>query len=188
LLGSRLARAGRQLAGLGVLALLWMIACETALTVLGRVNYLTETKHFAEIPRREMRPGETIYAYQTYLRGLPFYLRRTVGLISPHSDDLRFGRLYGHDPDTFPDEASFLRAVSGDRRAFVVVRHEDLLPLQKLAARPLYILARSESNDLVSNRLGEEQSRDLAALLDRTGFDLDAALAGAARAAPGAAI
>ncbi|HYS03853.1 MAG TPA: glycosyltransferase family 39 protein [Candidatus Dormibacteraeota bacterium] len=188
LLGSRLARAGRQLAGLGVLALLWMIACETALTVVGRVNYLNETKHFAEIARREMRPGETIYAYQTYLRGLPFYLRRTVGLISPHSDDLRFGRLYGHDPDTFPDEASFLGEVSGDRRTFVVVRRDDLQALQKLAARPLYILARSQSNDLVSNRLGAERSRDLAALLNRTGFDLDAALASAARSVPGATL
>src|SRR5439155_16542662 len=120
--GCRLARAGRQLAGVAAVAFLWMVACETALTVVGRVNFFNETKHFATVARREMRSGDAIFSYQCYLRGLPFYLRRTVGLISPHSDDLRFGRLYGHDPDTFPDEASFLRAVSGDRRAFVVVR------------------------------------------------------------------
>ncbi len=188
LLGSRLARGGRQLAGLAALAFLWMVACETALTVVGRVNFFNETKYFAAVVRREMRPGETLYAYQCYLRGLPFYLRRTVGLISPHSDDLRFGRLYGHDPETFPDEASFLQAVSGDRRTFVVVRREDLQSLQRLAARPLYILARSESNELVSNRLGVERSRQLAALLHRTGFDLDAALASAARTVPGATL
>ena len=46
-LGSRLARAGRQVAGLAVLALLWMVACETALTVVGRVNFFNATKYFA---------------------------------------------------------------------------------------------------------------------------------------------
>jgi 4-amino-4-deoxy-L-arabinose transferase-like glycosyltransferase len=186
LLGSRLARAGRQLAGLALLAFLWMVGCETAITVVGRVNFFNETKYFAAVVRREIRPGETIYSYQCYLRGLPFYLRRTVGLISPHSDDLRFGQSSGHDPDTFPDEASLLQAVTGDRRTFVVVRREDLQALQKLASRPLYILARSESNELVSNRLGVERSRELAALLERTRFDFDAALTSAARAVPGA--
>jgi len=68
------------------------------------------------------------------------------------------------------------------------VRREDLQALQKLAARPLYILARSESNDLVSNRLAAERSRDLAALLNRTGFDFGAALASAARRVPGATL
>jgi hypothetical protein len=165
-----------------------MVACETALTAVGRVDFLNETRHFADIVRREMSPGDPVYSYQCYLRGLSFYLRRTVGLISPHSDDLRFGFANGHDPGTFPDEASFLKAVSGIDRVFVVVRISDLQTLQRLAARPLFILALSESNGLVSNRIGAARARELAALLGSTAFDLDAALAGAERAAPGATI
>ena len=68
------------------------------------------------------------------------------------------------------------------------MRRSDLQSLQRLASRPLYILARSEGDDLVSNRLGAERSRDLAALLNRTGFDLDGALASALRSVPGATL
>jgi 4-amino-4-deoxy-L-arabinose transferase-like glycosyltransferase len=186
--GAFLARRGRHLAGLAMAAVLWMAGCYAVLGVVGRVNFFNETKHFATILRQEMRRGEPVYAYQCYLRGLPFYLRETVGLVSPHSDDLKLGRLYGHDPGTFPDEASFLRVLGGDGRVFVVVRQEDLQPLQKRVGRPLYILARSSTYELLSNRLGADRERALRALLDATRFDLETALARAVRVVPGASI
>ena len=188
LAGSFLARRGAHVAGMAVAALLWMAACFAAITVIGRVNFFNETKHFAAILSRERRGGEPVFAYQCYLRGLPFYLRETVGLVSPHSDDLRFGREHGHDPDTFPDEASFLALFAGERRVFAVVRQEDLQALQNQVGRALYILARSQSHVLVSNRLGAERARTLLALLDSTGFDVQAALDRAIRAVPTATI
>ncbi len=187
-LGSFLLRRGRRAAGLVVAVFVWMAASAAALTAVSRVNFFNPTKHFAAIVREEARAGEQVFAYQCYLRGLPFYLQQTVGLVSPHSDDIRLGRVYGHDPDTFLDETSFLHALSGDRRVFAVARREDLTALQKLAARPLVILARSDSYELVSNRLGPERERALASVLDATGFDFAAALARAARAVPGAVI
>src|SRR2546427_34439 len=104
LAGAFLARRGAHLAGLAVAALLWMAACFAAIAVIGSVNFFNETKHFASVLSRERRSGEPVFAYQCYLRGLPFYLHETVGLVSPHSDDLRFGREHGHDPETFRDE------------------------------------------------------------------------------------
>jgi hypothetical protein len=188
LAGPFLVRRGRHLAGLAVAALLWMSACYVVLTVAGRVNFFNETKHFAAVLREERRAGEPVYLYGCYLRGLPFYLRATVGLISPHSDDLRLGREYGHDPDTFGDEASFLGLLEGQGRVFAVVRHDDLQPLQKRVGRSLFILARSESYELVSNRIGADRERALYDLLDSTAFDVRAALDRVARVAPGATI
>src|SRR5262249_18579942 len=104
------------------------------------------------------------------------------------SDDLRYGLENGHDPGAFPDEAALLGALSGTGRVFVVSRSSDLQTLQSRAGRPLYILAWSQSNTLVSNRLGPDRARDLAAVLSRAGFDLQAALAAVERDSPGAAI
>src|SRR5262245_27475794 len=188
LAGPFLVRRGRHVAGLAVAALLWMSACYAVLIVVGRVNFFNETKHFAAVLREERRAGEPVYLYRCYLRGLPFYLRSTVGLISPHSDDLRLGREYDHDADTFGDEASFFGLLGGAGRVFAVMRNDDLQTLQTRVGRPLFILARSESFELVSNSIGAERERALKDLLDSTAFDVRAALDRVARVAPGAAI
>jgi 4-amino-4-deoxy-L-arabinose transferase-like glycosyltransferase len=188
LLGHRLARRGRHLTGLAAAALLWMAACYALFMGIGRVNFLNETRNFASILRQERRGNEPVYAYQCYLRGLPFYLRETVGLVLPHSDDIRLGLESGHSPWTFPGEKAFLASLHGDTRMFVVVREEDLHALQVIAGRPLYILARSDQHDLVSNRLGDERGRELQALLGLAGVDLDAAIARAASMLPGSEV
>jgi len=186
--GSVAARRDRPFAGLGVAALVWMAGWFSALAFVGRLDYYNETKHFADVLRQEMRAGDLVFGYHSYLRGLPFYLRRTIGLVSPHSDDLRFGREYAHDPDTFQDEPPFLRLLTGDRRVFAVVRKGDLQALQQRIGRTLYILARSEAHELVTNRLAAERERTLLDLLHSTAFDVRSALDRAAQAVPGAAI
>jgi hypothetical protein len=71
---------------------------------------------------------------------------------------------------------------------FVVVRNEDLQALQGIARRPLYILARSDQHDLVSNRLGDGQRQELQALLGPAGVDLDASIVLAASLFPGSEV
>src|SRR6185295_2432792 len=88
----------------------------------------------------------------------------------------------------FGDEATFLDLLAGPGRIFAVVRHVDLQPLQKRVGRSLFILARSESYKLVSNRIGADREQALLAMLDSTGFDVRAALDRVARVAPGAII
>jgi len=188
LVGHRLARRGRHLTGLTAAALMWMAACYALFAGIGRVNFLNETRNFASILRQERRGNEPVYAYQCYLRGLPFYLRQTVGLVLPHSDDIRLGMESGHSPGTFPGEKAFLSSLRGDTRMFVVVREEDLQALQAIAGRPLYILARSDQHDLVSNRLGDERRRELQALLGPAGVDLNAAIHRAADMLPGSRV
>ena len=186
LLGYLLARRGHAVAALVTSSLLWMSACYAVFAVVGGIGFFNETKHFATVLRAERSAAEPVYAYRCYLRGLPFYLGETVGLVSPRSDDLRFGRITSHDPGTFLEETDLLASLQGDGRVFVVLRHGDLRALQGRAARPLYILARSEEHDLVSNRLGAQRGRELRALLDANGPDLEAALEQAARRVPGA--
>ena len=188
LLGHRLARRGRHLTGVAAAALLWMAACYALLMGIGRVNFLNETRNFASVLRQERRGDEAVFAYQCYLRGLPFYLRETVGLVLPHSDDIRLGMESRHDARAFPGEQAFLFSLHGDARIFVVVRHEDLLSLQQIAGRPLYILARSNQHDLVSNRLGDVNRREIQTLLASSRIDVDAAIARAAGLLPGAEV
>jgi 4-amino-4-deoxy-L-arabinose transferase-like glycosyltransferase len=188
LVGYRLARRGRHLTGLAAAALLWMAACYALLIGIGRVNFLNETRNFASVLRQERRGGESVYAYQCYLRGLPFYLRETVGLVLPHSDDIRLGMEYRHDSRSFPGEQAFLSSLHGDARIFVVVRDEDLRSLQQIARRPLYILARSNQHDLVSNQLGDGNRREIQALLGPSRIDVDAAIARAAGLLPGSEV
>src|SRR4029077_9474228 len=188
LLGHRLARRGRHLTGLAAIALLWMAACDALFVGYGRLNFLNETGYFASVVRQERRGNEAVYGYQCYLRGLPFYLRQTVGLVMPHSDDIRLAMESGRSSGTFPGETAFLSSLRGDARVFVVVREEDLQGLQVNVGRPLYILARSEHDALVSNRLDDERWRELQALLGPAGFDLDAAIVRAASLLPGSQV
>lgn len=188
LLGYLLARRGRHLAGLAAAACLWMAACLALFTVIGRVNFVNETGHFASVLRAERQRGERVCAYRCYLRGLPFYLHETVGLVSPHSDDIRLGWESSHDQATFPDEASLFASLRGDSRAFVVVRDKDLQALQRSTGWPLYILAQSDQYDLVSNRLGARRLRELQEVLGTLGLDLDSAIDRAARSVDGSEV
>jgi 4-amino-4-deoxy-L-arabinose transferase-like glycosyltransferase len=188
LVGHRLARRGRHLTGLTAAALMWMAACYALFVGISRVNFLNETRNFASVLGQERVGNEPIYAYQCYLRGLPFYLRETVGLVLPHSDDIRLGMESGRSPASFPGEKGFLSLLHGDARIFVVVREEDLQALQAIARRPLYILARSDQHDLISNRLGEGPRREIQALLGPAGVDLDSAIERAAGLLPGSEV
>jgi len=160
LLGHLLAGRGRHLAAVATTACLWMTACYAVFAVVGRIDYFNMTRRFASVVRAERLAAEPVYSYQCYLRGLPFYLGETVGLVSPHSDDLRLGRITRHDPRTFLEEAELLAALRGDRRVFVVLRRQELRALQSLAARPLFILAWSQGHVLVSNRPGARAGRE----------------------------
>ena len=111
-----------------------------------------------------------------------------MGLVLPHSDDIRLGMEYRHDSRSFPGEQAFLSSLHGDARIFVVVRHDDLLSLQQIARRPLYILARSNQHDLISNQLGDGNRREIQALLGPSRIDVDAAIARAAGLLPGSEV
>jgi len=185
LLGYALARHGRRVGALLATAFLWMAACYSIFAVIGRIGFLNNTRQFANVLRAEGFAAEPVYAYHCYLRGLPFYLDETVGLVSPHSDDLRLGRITRHDTGTFREEADLLASLQGPGRVFVVLRRGDVQELQRRVAQPLFILARSLEHDLVSNRLGAGASRTLRALLETGGIHLEADLERAARLVPG---
>ncbi len=186
--GYLLARRGRLVAAIGTLGFLWMIACYAVLAVVGRVNFLNETRHFAAVLGQERQGDERVYAYRCFLRGLPFYLRRPVGVVSYNSDELAIGREYGHDASSFLDEGRFLKRLRGKDRLFAVIRHGDLPGLQRTAGRPLFLLARSRYHDLITNRLGLLRQRQIATVLAIAPIDFAATLRRAAGLVPGGTI
>ncbi len=188
LLGSLLVARGRRQTGLLTACLLLMLSGFATLDVVGSIGYLNETRSFARTIRMESGGGERVYFYKCYLRGLPFYMGQTIGLVDPHADDLRLGRVIGHDADSFVEEPDFMVTLRGAARVFVVLRHEDLAPLQERLGSPLFVLNRSETLNLVSNRLGQPRARDLAETLKSTRFDVGAALDRLSSAVPDSSI
>jgi 4-amino-4-deoxy-L-arabinose transferase-like glycosyltransferase len=188
LAGYLLARRGRVVAAITTLGFLWMIACHAVLSVVGRVNFLNETRHFAAVLSLEREGDERVYAYRCFLRGLPFYLRQPVAVVSYNSDELAIGREYGHDAASFLDEGRFLKRLRHDERLFAVIRHGDLPDLQRTAGRPLFLLAQSRYHDLITNRLGLLRQRQIAAVIAATPIDFGAALRRAADLVPGGTI
>ncbi len=186
--GFLLVRQGRILAGAGAAALLWMAACYGALAVAGRVNFYNESRHFAQVLREERTPAEKVYGYRCYLRGLPFYLRDTVELVSFHSDDIEVGTYDKNEGGGVLSEKDFFSRFAGDTRAFVVARHRDLPAMQHKAGMPLYVLAESHDHYLVSNQLGPRQRRQIAEIFGTARIDLAWAEARAASLLPGARI
>ncbi len=185
LLGYTLARNGRRVGALLTTTFLWMAACYSIFAVIGRSGFLNHTRRFASVLAAEALASEPVYAYRCYLRGLPFYLNETVGLVSPHTDDLRLAKVTRHDAATFREESDLVADFQGAGRVFVVSRRRDLQELQRRVARPLFILERSLDHDLVSNHLGAGSSRRLRDLLETGGAGLEADLERAARLVPG---
>lgn len=180
-----LVRSGRPLAGLGALGGLSTVAAYVVLTVIGAQNFHNETRYFAKVLGEEMRQGERVFAYRCYLRGLPFYLSSTVGVVAHDSDDIEIGRSFAHDSGSFVSDADLLDALKGDARTFVVLRRPRLLGLQRRIGRPLYVLARSELHDLVSNRLSDHAESEISRELGSAHIDLAAAMSRASEMLPG---
>jgi len=126
--------------------------------------------------RAERTAAEPVYSYECYLRGLPFYLGETVRLVSPHSDDLRLGRI------TRPTRAPFSKRQSSRRRSG---RRPGLRGPAASGAGDAARPRRAPAVDpgvvaghvLISNRPGSRRSRELRALLDAGGQALEDAFA-----------
>jgi len=146
-----------------------MAACYAVFAVVGRIGYFTDEVLRDRRARREDR-GRAGLLYECYLRGLPFYLGETVGLVSPHSDDLRLGRITRHDPRTFLERGkSSSPPFRGDGRVFVVLRRQELETLQDRRRAPAVDPGVVAGHVLISNRPGSRRSRELRALLDAGG-------------------
>jgi 4-amino-4-deoxy-L-arabinose transferase-like glycosyltransferase len=152
LTGDLLARRRLVTPALVATALLVSVAWYGALLAAGRNDALNETRAFARLLQREGSGAPEVYEYRCLLRGLPFYLGRTVGMVSPQDDDVELGKSYPHDPGSYVPPERLLERLRGQDRVFVVVRHKDLLPLQERLGAPVVVLARSSEHDLVSNR------------------------------------
>jgi hypothetical protein len=150
--GAWLARRRLATPALVATALLASVAWYGALLAAGRNDALNETRAFARLLQREGGGAPEVYEYRCQLRGLPFYLGRTVGMVSPRDDDVELGKSYPHDPGSYVPPERMLERLRGQDRVFVVVRHKDLLPLQERLGAPLVVLARSSDHNLVSNR------------------------------------
>jgi 4-amino-4-deoxy-L-arabinose transferase-like glycosyltransferase len=90
LIAGLLVRLRRSLAALAALCAAWFVA--TALLTAGAVaaQSFFSAKDAAELLGRVARPGDPVFAVQTYEQSLPFYLRRTVTL-ADYRDEFALG-------------------------------------------------------------------------------------------------
>jgi len=150
--GDLLARRRLVLSALVTTALIASVAWYGALLAAGRNDALNETRAFARLLLRDGGGAPEVYEYRCQLRGLPFYLGRTVGMVLPHDDDVELGKSYPHDPGSYVPPERLFERLRGDERVFVVVRHQDLSHLLEALGAPLVVLTRSSDYNLVSNR------------------------------------
>ena len=184
-IGSLLCRRGRLLAGLTGAACLWMLAMHLFMAGVGRMNYFNETHYFASVLRSEDRSdSEPVYLYDTYLRGLPFYLRGPVRLIDYDSAEYAFGLQHGEVARCLSSESRFLEAFRGRTRVFAVLRRSDLGRLLGSVGRPLHLLALSKRHALLTNHPGPARARQAAEIVAAGGCDLPDRLEQASRLLP----
>jgi hypothetical protein len=170
-------------------ACLWMLAIHLFMAGIGRMNYFNETRYFATILRSEnRRPGEPVYLYDTYLRGLPFYLRGPVRLIDYASPEYGFEQQRGEVARCLSSESRFLESFRGEGRLFAVLRRTDLARLLADVGRPIHLLALTRRHALVTNRPAPEKEARAAAVVAAAGADLSDRLGRAARLLPGVSL
>jgi 4-amino-4-deoxy-L-arabinose transferase-like glycosyltransferase len=104
----------------------------------------------------ELAPDDAVVTYRWYLRGLPFYLGRTVTI----ADYPRFPHPLDPSPDLDGHDLQGDEAVTDfftrDQRIWVIASDDDLAHLQEIAQIPLYEVGRNEQFRLLCNRPPEE--------------------------------
>lgn len=127
-----------------------------------------------------LRPDEPVVGYHCFLRGLPFYLGRTVPQVGT-VDDFRAPEARPSAPESFWTEKRFQAAVQARDRLFLTVDLDHLEMLQGSAGRPLYVVDRNGEWLLLSNAPGERTRGCLRAGLGSVTRNLSEIVAEASR-------
>jgi 4-amino-4-deoxy-L-arabinose transferase-like glycosyltransferase len=98
--------------------------------------------------RPQLRPDTPFYVVNTFDHTLPFYLGRTVTMVS-YKDELAIA--IGWEPSKFlPDYAAFAGAWKKDRAPFAMFAPDDLVDFQKRFALPMVEVARDPRRVIVT--------------------------------------
>lgn len=186
--GYLVARRGRLLWGIAIVAVSWMLVARGVLALGGGLAFYNETQPFAAALRAESAAGAPLFAYRCMIRGLPFYTGSPVTIVEFLDDDLKSGAKSPHDPRSFGEEKDFFSALRGDRRVFAVVQRGDLPHLQSKVDRVLFVLATCRSYDLVSNEPGAAREAKLASVIGSGRIDYAAVVAAGEQQAPGSTL
>ncbi|MGC2519049.1 MAG: glycosyltransferase family 39 protein [Burkholderiales bacterium] len=97
--------------------------------------------------RDQLKPDAPFYVVNTFDHTLPFYLGRTVTMVS-YKDEL--AKAIGWEPQKFlPDTAAFARAWEADREAFAMFDPNDLAVFLKAHPVPMQVIARDPRRVIV---------------------------------------
>jgi len=140
------------------------LLCVAATLNLTGIHFLpnTKTKYryypLADRLAGQLAADDEVVTYRYYLRGLPFYLQRTVTV----ADYERFPHPLDPSPDLdghhLQSDAALAQLFAGDKRIWVIVADEDIADLQGIVATPLFEVARSAQFRLLCNRPAVEPS------------------------------
>ena len=108
-------------------------------------------KGFAEVLKREMREGDVVAQFRTYVQSVPFYTKRRNVLVE-EVGELEFGMQHAADRSSwFLDKAAFDNLWRSDRRVFCIF-NRDLMPLIEAEYPRHRLLLRSRRGILIVNR------------------------------------
>jgi 4-amino-4-deoxy-L-arabinose transferase-like glycosyltransferase len=108
-------------------------------------------KSFAKILNAEMRPGDVLAQYQTYVQSVAFYTGRRNVLVE-EVGELEYGKNHAADrADWFIDRAAFDNLWRSDKRVFCIFRR-DAMPMIREKFPAHRLLLESRRGILIVNR------------------------------------
>ena len=139
---------------LGVTAAAVFSASATCLLLMAAAGSpaLDESRSLSRAVRAAGGAASPVVNYRCYLRGMPYYLDRTVTIVDCGDDDLDVGKVEPHDRDSFATLDELVARLRGRERVFVVTHRTDRARLEAAAGFPLREVAGTAPYVLLDNR------------------------------------
>jgi 4-amino-4-deoxy-L-arabinose transferase-like glycosyltransferase len=129
----------RPTAAVLVLACGGLVSAQAVLSGHEELSTVYSAYHIVQKIRDQLRPDTPFFVVDTFDHTLPFYLGRTVTMVS-YKDEL--AQPIGWEPQKFlPDLAAFARAWEGEREAYAMFNPRDLPAFLKAYPEPMQIVA-----------------------------------------------
>ncbi len=144
---SRLGDARRTITSLLAMSALLLVVFEVSLP---RLDLNRSVKSLALELKPRLRLGDEVIAYHEYYQDLPVYLERRI-TVAGWKGELEFGTQVEDTSAWMIDDLAFAQRLRGGT-VYIVTDQSNYETLRQDSALPLFLLARSGRNVLLSNR------------------------------------
>jgi hypothetical protein len=97
-----------------------------------------------------LQPGDEVVAYEHYYQDLPFYLKRRINVVD-WQNELTFGMQHQNTCEWMINQQTFLQRWNSNKQIYMITDQDTYKTLLRDKQIPLYLLAATTDNVLVSN-------------------------------------